>query len=173
MKTARDIRVATLIVLIMSYFVVVGADIYGQIVVARTVLEAPPRSLSMLQGEYTLDSSAFWRVVTTLPLILFVAAIVANWRTPRRRLLLISFGGFFVINALSFPFVFGEYLDIVASAYSDTIDPELQRRGAAWERLAFVRFAVVVALGILPLLALARPDSAETEDADLRAISAN
>jgi hypothetical protein len=108
MKQAIDLKVITLVALIISYFVVVGADIYGQVVVARTVLEAPPRSLLMLQGEYVLDSGSFWKVATTLPLILFVLTLAFNWKTPRRRLLLISFAGYFVINALSFPFVFQE-----------------------------------------------------------------
>ena len=158
MKSITDVRALSLIALIVSYFIVVGADLYGQIVVAWTVLEAPPSSFSMLQGEYAPDSKRFWQVVTTIPLILFVLSIVANWKTPRRGLLLTAFVAFFIINALSFPFVFGEYLDIVSAEYIDVTDPELLSRGAAWKRLALVRCAVVVAVGLLPLVALARPE---------------
>jgi len=151
-----DHRAVSLIALIVSLFVVVGADLYGQIVVAWTTLEAPPRSLRMLQGEYALDSKRFWQVFTTIPLFLFAWSIVTNWKTRRRPLLLTAFIAFFVINALSFPFVFGEYLDIVSADYRDVIDPELSSRGAAWKRLALVRCAVVTAVGLLPLVALAR-----------------
>ena len=157
-KNTMDVRAVSLIALIISYFVVVGADVYGQMVVARAVLEAPPRSFLMLQGEHVLDSKGFWQIVTTIPLILFVLSIVANWKTRRRGLLLTAFFAFFVINALSFPFVFGEYLDIVSVGYKDMIDPELLERAAAWQRLALVRCAVVVAVGVLPLVALARSE---------------
>ena len=160
MKSIVDVRAVSLIALIISYFVVVGADLYGQIVVAWTVLEVPPSSFLMLQGEHALDSKRFWQVVTTIPLILFVLSIIANWKTPRRALLLTAFVAFFVINALSFPFVFGEYLDIVSAEYRNVTDPELLRRGAAWKRLALVRCVVVVAVGLLPLVALARSDVA-------------
>ena len=161
MREALQLRTLAVIALVISYFIVVGADLYGQIVIAWTTLEAPPKSLAMLQGEYVYDSAPFWKVVTTIPLILFAVSTITNWNTSRRRLLLISFVAFFAINALSFPFVFHEYLEIVSSPYSDTIDLELQRRGAAWKRLAIGRCALVVAVGILPLLALSRPVSAE------------
>ena len=152
------VRNASLIALIISYFIVVGADLYGQIVVAWTVLEAPPSSFLMLQGEHVLDSKRFWQVVTTIPLVLFVLSIVANWNTRRRGLLLTAFVAFLIINALSFPFVFGEYLEIVSAEYRDVTDPELSSRGAAWKRLAIIRCAVVIAVGLLPLAALARSD---------------
>jgi len=158
MKSTIDFRAVSVIALIISYFVVVGADLYGQIVVAGAVLEAPPRSFEMLQGEHALDSKRFWQIITTIPLVLFVLSIAANWKTRRRGLLLIAFIAFFIINALSFPFVFGEYLDIVSAGYRDVIDPDLLARGVAWRRLALVRCAVAVAVGILPLVALARSD---------------
>ena len=166
MKEALNLRTVGLIALIISYFVVAGADIFAQVAIAWTVLEAPPRSLSMFQGEYVYDSSTFWSVTTSLTLILFVFALVVNWRTPRRQLILISFIGYFIINIVSFAYIFPEYLDIVSSAYSDTIDPELQRRGAAWQWLALVRWGVVVAFGVLQLLALAQPSSAESEKSE-------
>ena len=147
-----------MIALVISYLIVVGADLYGQIVVAWSVLEAPPRSFSMLKGEYTLDSKTFWQVVTTIPLVLFVGAVVANWKTHRRFLLLTAFVAFFVINALSFPFVFGEYLDITSAEYRDVVDTELLSRGIAWKRLALLRLAIVVAVGLLPLVALTRAE---------------
>ena len=115
-------------------------------------------SFLMLQGEHVLDSKRFWQVVTTIPLVLFVLSIIANWNTRRRVLLLIAFVAFIIINALSFPFVFGEYLDIVSAEYGEITDPELLSRGSAWKRLAIIRCAVVIAVGLLPLAALARSD---------------
>ena len=159
MQEAKDLKNVALITLIISLFVVVGADLFAQVVIASTVLAEPPRSLEMFQGDYAYDSGGFWRVATSLTMLLFVIALALNWRTPRRWLLLTSCIGFVIINALSFAFVFPEYLDIVSSAYSDTVDPDLQGRGAAWERIALVRWGAVVVLGVLLLLALARPTS--------------
>lgn len=108
MKSTVDVRAVSLIALIISYFVVVGAA-------------HPVRSFDRRQLEDPASGTAADRIHRV-------------------------------------PFVFGEYLDIVSAEYRDMIDPELLGRGAAWKRLALVRCAVVVAVGLLPLVALARSE---------------
>ena len=158
MKTLGFHNVA-LIALVVSYYIVVGADIYAQAAITPVALEAPPRSLAMFQGEYVYDAAPFWRVTTTLTMVLFAVALGVNWKTTRRRLLLGAFLAFLVINIVSFAYIFPEYLDIVGSVYSDTVDPELVSRGAAWRKLALGRWAVVTMLGVFPLVALAKPSA--------------
>ncbi len=154
MKSALELRNLSLIILIVSYFIVVGADIFGQAAISWTVLDEPPRSLSMFQGDYVYDSSTFWKVATTAPLVLFFLALLANWKNSRRRFIAVSFAAYVVINIVSFAYVFPEYLDIVSSTYSNTVDPVLQKRGQSWEILAFVRWLVVVGFGVPLLVAL-------------------
>ena len=65
-----------------------GAQLFAIAVVVGTVTEAPPRSLAMYAGEYGYNSGPFWEVMPTVTLGLLLIALVGNWRTPRRRLLL-------------------------------------------------------------------------------------
>ena len=49
----------TLMALVASCFIQIGAQLFALVVVASTVSEAPPRSFAMFQGEYGYNSSAF------------------------------------------------------------------------------------------------------------------
>src|SRR6186997_1336380 len=89
----------TLIALVTSCLVQVGAQLFALSVVASTVSAAPPRSLAILQGEYRYDSSGFWSTVPPITAALFVTALIANWMTSRRNLLLLAFT-LFVIGGL-------------------------------------------------------------------------
>ena len=76
--------------LVASCFMQIGAQLFALSVVASTVSAAPPRSFAMLQGEYGYDSSAFWSTLPTITSVLFLIALIANWKTTRRKLLLLA-----------------------------------------------------------------------------------
>ncbi len=137
----------------------VGAQLYALSVVASTVSAAPPRSFAILQGEYRYDSSAFWSTMPTITFVVFVIALVANWKTPRRKLLLLALS-LFIIGGLAA----GLYLEPVfdemkAIGYRDEIDPELQSRAATWYYLDWAVWSTGALAGITLLIALMRPDS--------------
>jgi hypothetical protein len=92
--------------------------------------------------------------------VLFVIALVANWRTPRRNLLLLALT-LFVIGGL----VAGLYLEPVfdemkAAGFKDEIDPVLQSRAARWYALDRAVWALGAVAGGTLLLALVRPVTA-------------
>ncbi len=62
-----------------------GAQLFAVAVVVSTVAKAPPRSLAMFAGEYGYNSGPFWEVIPTITLLLLLIALLANWKTPRRR----------------------------------------------------------------------------------------
>ena len=145
-----------LMALVVSFFLVLGADLFAQVAITPTVLEAPPRSLAMFQGDYVYDGGPFWRVTTTLAMVLFLVAVVLTWKTERRRLVFGGFIAFMIINVVSWWYIFPEYLDIVGSTYSDVIDPILVDRGASWRKVALSRWTLSMLVGITPLWALVR-----------------
>ena len=150
---------------IITHFMLVGADTYGQTAITPIALSAPPASLAMYQGDYVYDPAPFWQVTNTVALIFLVAALLINWRTPRRTLLLLTLLGSIVISAISLGYIFPEYTDIVSSTYSDTVDPELQARGSTWSVMAMTRLFAFGLLGLLPLWALTKPLKATSNDA--------
>ena len=147
-----------LIAAIMAHFVLVGADIFGQIAITPVALSAPPASLAMYQGEYVYNSAPFWRFTNMVALILLIAALASNWRTSRRNLLLAWLSGSIIVSILSLVYIFPEYTEIVSSVYSNTVDQELFQRGADWRVIAFVRWLVFAGIGVLPLIALSKQD---------------
>ena len=106
------------------------------------------------------------RSVKTVPAItsaLFVIALGANWKTPRRSLLLVALTLF-----VSAGLVAGLYLEPVfdemkAIGFRDEVDPVLQSRAATWYALDWSVWVVVAVAGLTLLLALIRPVSASRQ----------
>ena len=144
---------------IIAHFILVGADAFAQAAITPVALSAPPASLAMFQGDYVYNSAPFWQITNTIALALLIAALLANWRTPRRTLLLLTLVGSIIISIVSLGYIFPEFTAIVSSIYSDTVDPALIERGSTWRMIAFSRLLVFGCLGILPLWALAKPVS--------------
>lgn len=145
--------------LVASCLMQVGAQLFALSVVASTVSAAPPRSFAILQGEYRYDSSAFWSTVPMITFVLFLIALVANWKTPRRKFLLLALT-LFVVGGL----VAGLYLEPIfdemkAIGFRDEVDPVLQSRAATWYALDWAVWTTGALAGITLLLALMRPDS--------------
>jgi hypothetical protein len=159
-----NVRNITMMALVACCFIQVGAQLYALSVVASTVSAAPPRSFAILQGEYRYDSSAFWNTVPAITALLFLIALVANWKTPRRKLLLLALA-LFVLGGL----VAGLYLEplfdeMKSIGFRDEVDPVLQSRAAAWYALDWAVWATGAIAGTTLLLALMRPESASRSD---------
>ena len=152
-----NLRNLTLMALVACGLMQIGAQLYALSVVASTVSAAPPRSFAMLQGEYGYNSSAFWNTVPTITFVLFVIALVANWKTSRRKLLLLALT-LFVVGGL----VAGLYLEPIfdemkAVGFRDQVDPVLQSRAARWYALDWTVWGLGAVAGVILLLALIRP----------------
>jgi hypothetical protein len=131
--------------------------------VADTLAQAPPRSFAILEGQYRYDSSAFWGTVPPITGLLYILALVANWKTRRRMLLLASFALFVIGGLVAGLLLEPEFATITATGYSDTIDPALQSRAACWLAFDWAVWGISLAAGIALLLALARPISSGHE----------
>ncbi len=147
----------TLAALVASCFIQFGAQLYALVVVAGTVAEAPPRSFAMLQGEYGYNSSGFWNTVPPITAILFVVALVANWKSGRRKLLLFALAMFLIGGLVAGFFVEPVFAEMLAIGYSDKLDPALQARAAEWYALDWMVWGLGAAAGVALLLALMRP----------------
>jgi len=164
------LRNTILIAAIIAHFILVGADIFGQVVIAPVVLSSPPESLAMFQGPYPYDSTIFWQPANMIALGLLIASVAANWRTSRRFLLLCWLAGSVLVTIWSLGFVFPEYISIISTDYANSVDPDLVERGSDWRVLAFVRNLVFMGIGLLPLIALTKstrqggPSEAEKGD---------
>lgn len=153
----RTLPNLSLIAATTSCLLQVGAQLFAIVVVVRTVIAAPPRSFAILQGEYGYDGSGFWQVAPNITLALIVLALVANWRTTRRNLLLMALVLFLVAGAVAALVVEPAFASLMASGYSDVVDPVLQGRAASWYTYDWGLWLIALAAGMTLLVALARP----------------
>ena len=154
-----NLRNITMMALVAMCFIQVGAQLYALSVVASTVASAPPRSFAILQGEYRYDSSAFWSTVPMITSVLFLTALVANWKTPRRKFLLLALT-LFVVGGLAAGLYLEPMFDEMKSiGFRDEVDPVLQRRVATWYYMDWAVWTTGALSGITLLLALMRRDS--------------
>jgi hypothetical protein len=152
-----NIRNIALMALIFSCFMQIGGQLFAISVLVGTLTEAPPRSFAILEGEYAYDSSGFWSTVPPITALLYVVALITNWRTQRRMLILVSLALFICSGLIAGLVIEPEFASMVATGYSDTLDPELQSRAARWYQFDWAAWGIIVLAGMALLLALARP----------------
>ena len=80
---------------------------------------------------------------------LLLIALVGNWRTPRRRLLLAAVA-LFIAAGLFAAFVIGPAQEAVTGAgYSDAVDEALRVQALRWHMLDWVSWALTLSVGVV------------------------
>ncbi len=156
-------RNLTLIALITSCLLQVGGGLFAISMLVSTITEAPPRSFAILDGPYRYDSHTFWETLPPITAILFVTALIANWKTSRRWLVAAAFALFIVGGLLAGLVLEPEFARITEGGYRDVIDPELQSRARTWYALDWAVWSVTLMAAIALLVALAHPVTAHTK----------
>jgi len=152
-----DVPNLTLAALVASCFIQIGAQLFALVVVAGTVAQAPPRSFAMFAGEYGYNSSGFWNTVPAITSVLFLVALITNWKTRRRKLLLFAFSLFVIGSLIAGLLVEPVFSEMIAIGYSDRVDSALQSRAATWYALDWMLWGVAASAGVTLLLALITP----------------
>ena len=151
-----NLKNITMMAAVAGSFIQIGAQLYALSVVARTVSAAPPRSFAILQGPYRYDSSSFWETVPPITFLIFVIALVANWKTARRNLLLLALTLFIAGGVVAGFFLEPVFDEMMAIGFRDEVDPVLQSRAATWYALDSAVWVVGAIGGLALLLALIR-----------------
>jgi len=139
----------SLIPAVVAALLQAGAQLFAVAVIVGTVTEAPPRSLAMYASEYGYDSGLFWNVMPTVTLGLLLLALLGNWRTPRRRLLLAALT-LFVAAGLFSVFVMGPVqATVVGAGYSDAVNEALRAKAVRWYTLDWAGWALTLSVGLI------------------------
>ena len=142
----KNYKTIIYILLCISFSIVFGGAVYEHIAIWPTAYEAPPKSLSMFQGEYGLYSAPFWQSIHPVTLVLFIATLIVSWKTDRRKFVLIPFIGYVIILIITSIYFVPELIDIISSEYAENVDQSLVERGALWEKLSIVRMIIGILL---------------------------
>ncbi len=152
-----NLKNVTLIALTGSCFIQTGAQLFAVSMIASTLSEAPPRSFAMLQGEYGYNSSSFWNIVPSITFLLFITALITNWKTQRQKLILFALTLFIVAGLLAAFFLEPLFSDIIKKGYSDRVDEALQVQAQRWYIFDWMVWTLSLVSGLTLLVALTRP----------------
>lgn len=150
------VKTFSLILACISFIVVIGGAVYEHAAIVPVWTKAIPASLTMFQGEYAIAPAVFWQAIHPVTLLLFVAALILNWKTPRRNHIVASFAGYVLVLAITFAFFVPELLELTQTAYTPTIDAARTARGHAWEFYSLMRLAFLIVLAITLLFGLSK-----------------
>jgi hypothetical protein len=134
-----------------------GAQLFAVSIIARTVSKAPPRSFAIFTGEYPYDSRAFWDTVPMITMVLFVIALIANWKTARRKFLLLTLVLFIAGGLIAGLYLEPTFDNMIARGYADYIDAVMQKEAATWYLVDCVSWALGFVASLSLLIALVIP----------------
>ena len=155
-KTHMNFRNTLYALACVSFAAIVGAAIYEHTALWPAAFSEPPKSLSIFQGPYKLNAAAFWIPIHPVTLVLLAVTLIVHWKTERRKNILITMAGYVAILVATFAFFVPELIDITTTTYSNTVDADLQRRGARWEILSLIRGGVLIVLAMTLILGLTK-----------------
>ena len=95
--------------------------------------------------------------------VFLVIALVANWKTSRRWLLITAFALFILGGLLAGILLEPEFARITEGGYHDWVDPQLRERARSWYALDWATWSLTLFAGIALLLALAHPAIADDQ----------
>ena len=158
-----NLRNIALMALVACWFIQIGGQVFALIAVDGTLVAAPPRSFAILQGEYRYDSEAFWSTVPPITFVFLIIALVTNWKTQRRKFLLVALALCIVSSLVSIFYLDALFNDLNAIGYRDEIDPALRSRAATWYATDWAVWGVNLVGGVALLIALIQPVSTPKE----------
>lgn len=159
MTSTMNSRTLLYLLACISYCLIIGAGVYEHLSTWHIAFSEPPRSLMMFQGEYAIRPDAFWRFIHPLTLILLLVTLALNWRTARRKNILITVVTYVLMIIATFSYFVPELMHIIKTPFADTVDPDLQHRGHLWISLSLVRLTFIFASACVLLHGLTKPDS--------------
>lgn len=160
-----NLKNITLSALVASCLLQVGAQMFAISIVARTLTEAPPRSFAMLTGEYGYNSAPFWNTVPMVTFVLFIIALVTNWKTQRRKLILFALTWFIIAGLIAGLYLEPAFEDMIKIGYIDQVDPVLQNKAMRWYYLDWTVWALGLLAGLTLLFAMIRPIKVPSQNA--------
>jgi hypothetical protein len=156
----------SLFLAVILWGTLLGGIAYSHLVYFPVYLSALPDSAVVVNGPYGLHEARFWMTIHPMLILSLVAALVLNWKSEsRRKFILISFAVYFLVLVVTQIYFIPELVAFARSPESKVTPSDWLARGQRWQRLSWIRGAIMYA-GMLPLLlALTRSVPRETERA--------
>jgi hypothetical protein len=148
----------SLFLAVVLWGTLLGGIAYSHLVYFPVYLSALPDSAVVVNGPYGLHEAVFWMTIHPLLILSLILALVLNRKSKQRReRIMISLAVYVVVIVVSSLYFIPELGAFARSPQSGLTPAEWLARGQRWQRLSWIRGAVMY-LGLLPLLvALTKP----------------
>ncbi|MCH2214906.1 MAG: hypothetical protein MK086_07015 [Flavobacteriales bacterium] len=128
----KSASITTYLILLLIKIIGNGASLFAYVVIVSTLAASPPESFSMVGGEYGYDSSIWWDVFPNVSLVIFLIALITNWKTDRRKWLLISFA-IGLLSAIYAIFLLEPIqASVKANALAETVPSDISEQAQTW-----------------------------------------
>ena len=136
-----------------------GGIHYSHLVYFPVYLSALPDSATVVNGVYGINDAVFWLTMHPLLIVSLVLTLGLNWKSKeRRKLIAATIIVYALVLTVTQIYFLPELMAFQDSPNSSVSPAEWFARGERWQRLSWIRGAVMYA-AILPLLvALTKPD---------------
>lgn len=154
----RKLGTPALMLAIVLWGTLLGGVVYSHLVYFPVYLSDLPNSAVLVNGPYGLNDARFWVLIHPLLIIALAAALVLNWNSStRRKLIAVSFVVYAVVLLISFFYFVPELTLFKHSPESTVSAADWLARGRRWQRLSWLRGAVMFLMFVPLLLALTKP----------------
>lgn len=135
---------------ICAYFIMNGAQLWETVLMVPAWTAAPPSSLIFFQKPYGLDFKVFWIITHGIHELIFITALIFNWKIRKRRnLILLVLAGHIAVRVWTLLYFAPTIMEFQQLPYSNTVDVFLQEKAAQWRNLNDLRVAIFFMLNFL------------------------
>ena len=154
----RKVNTLILMLAVILWGTLLGGIAYSHLVYFPVYLSDLPASAVVVNGPYGLNEGIFWIIIHPLLIAALIAALVLNWKSrSRRRLIALSFVIYIAILLITLFYFVPELVLFRHSPESTIPAADWLARGRRWQRLSWLRGAIMY-LAFVPLLfALTKP----------------
>ena len=154
----------SLMLSIVLWGTLLGGIAYSHLVFFPVYLSALPDSAVVVNGPYGLHDGIFWMTIHPFLILSLIVTLVLNWRLKaRRKLISIGFAVYVLVIIISQLYFVPELIAFERSPESSLAPAEWLARGQRWQRLSWIRAAIMYAGILTLLLALTKPVSVPQE----------
>lgn len=144
MKTSPLSRIS-LLALLAGIFIQIGAQLFALLVIVQTLVKEPPKSFQMLSDGYGYDSSIFWDTIPNFTTLLFVIALIGNWKTNTRNWIITSFAIFIIAGIFAIVIV----EPMLGELISEQSSVNLNEMTITWFRLDWTLWFLTFSSGLV------------------------
>ncbi|MGC2237913.1 MAG: hypothetical protein WA584_17265 [Pyrinomonadaceae bacterium] len=170
--TRLSFRTYALFFAIICWATLLGGITYSHIVYFPPYLSDLPNSSVIVNGKYGLQEAWFWLTVHPLLILSLIITLALNWKIkPRRKLIMTSFGIYFVILVITQSYFLPELGAFRQSPELNVPAAEWLARGNRWQHLSWIRGAICYLAFVPLLIALTKPEEiAKAPEAETLAV---